>query len=200
MTTPHPARRSPEERNALAAANVRLAYLCLSRLRRRDPAVRRFNDECESVAFSTLLRAAELFDDTRGYTFSTYAVACIMRRVGSLASKLTARRARSRERLTPFGRSRDDFGSFSRYDPPAPPQPERFEAPAGLAAALDALTPPQREIITLRFGLDGGGGRKLVEIGRLRGTVKETVRQTQKLALGRLRELLGEPCEATGGA
>ncbi|QDL06666.1 RNA polymerase sigma factor, RpoD/SigA family [Brasilonema octagenarum UFV-E1] len=52
---------------------------------------------------------------------------------------------------------------------------------------LSKLTPQQREILTLRFGLTDGKELSLVQIGQCMGISRERVRQLEQQALGILR-------------
>ncbi|MCC5642725.1 RNA polymerase sigma factor, RpoD/SigA family [Nostoc sp. CHAB 5824] len=52
---------------------------------------------------------------------------------------------------------------------------------------LSKLTPQQREVLTLRFGLTDGNELSLVEIGQRMGISRERVRQIEQQALGTLR-------------
>jgi len=54
---------------------------------------------------------------------------------------------------------------------------------------LEQLTLQQREVVELRFGLNGHGRRTLEEVGRLLGVTRERVRQIQMAALTRLRQI-----------
>jgi len=56
-----------------------------------------------------------------------------------------------------------------------------------LNAALADLTPQEREVITLRYGLNGGEPRTLAEIGERWGVSRERVRQIEARAMRRLR-------------
>lgn len=56
-----------------------------------------------------------------------------------------------------------------------------------LQAALDQLTPFERNIIYLRFGLDNGNPQTLEEVGTEYGITRERVRQVQDKALRKLR-------------
>lgn len=60
-----------------------------------------------------------------------------------------------------------------------------------VAGALAHLPPGDREVIFLRFGLDGGGGRSLAEIAKREGITRQGVQLREKRALDRLRVLLG---------
>ncbi|MFO0718848.1 MAG: sigma-70 family RNA polymerase sigma factor [Candidatus Paceibacterota bacterium] len=53
---------------------------------------------------------------------------------------------------------------------------------------LKSLTSQERDVITLRFGLDGQGERTLGEVGKLYGVTRERIRQIEGKALLKLRE------------
>ena len=69
------------------------------------------------------------------------------------------------------------------------PEHESTRALRGEAVrkALDGLTDREREIVTMRFGIDGGDGRTLEEVGREFGVTRERVRQIEAKALAKLR-------------
>jgi RNA polymerase primary sigma factor len=56
-----------------------------------------------------------------------------------------------------------------------------------LGRTLESLTPRERRIIELRFGLDDEYGRTLEEVGTELGLSKERIRQIEKEALAKLR-------------
>lgn len=56
-----------------------------------------------------------------------------------------------------------------------------------LEAALNKLTPIERNIIYLRFGLDDGTPRTLEEVGAEYGITRERIRQIQDKAMRKLR-------------
>ncbi len=70
------ARRSVSERNALALANVGLIYHSMKH-RRRLVQFLGGRHEAFQIAFLGLLRAAEIYDETKGVTFGTYAIPAI---------------------------------------------------------------------------------------------------------------------------
>ena len=57
-----------------------------------------------------------------------------------------------------------------------------------LEAALDELTPREKEVIRLRYGLDGNEPRTLEEVGRELEVTRERVRQIESSALNKLRK------------
>ncbi len=61
---------------------------------------------------------------------------------------------------------------------------------ADLAGVLEDLPDSERQVIALRFGLDGEDGMTLESIGRRLGVTRERVRQIEAAALKRLRALL----------
>ncbi len=71
------------------------------------------------------------------------------------------------------------------------------EAPADVATrhmlndavleALDDLTPREKEVVRLRFGLDDGQARTLEEVGKQFGVTRERIRQIEAKTLAKLR-------------
>ncbi len=55
-------------------------------------------------------------------------------------------------------------------------------------AALEELTQREREVILLRYGLDGEEPRTLEEVGRALEVTRERVRQIESSALTKLRK------------
>ena len=65
-----------------------------------------------------------------------------------------------------------------------------LRARADLAGVLEDLPDPERNVVTLRFGLRGEDPMTLESIGRRLGVTRERVRQIEAAALKRLRALL----------
>ncbi|MBI4782841.1 MAG: RNA polymerase sigma factor, RpoD/SigA family [Oscillatoriophycideae cyanobacterium NC_groundwater_1537_Pr4_S-0.65um_50_18] len=72
------------------------------------------------------------------------------------------------------------------------PSPEEFAAQAALRSELEQimadLTPQQREVLSLRFGLDDGQALTLAKIGDRLNISRERVRQIEREALTKLRK------------
>lgn len=59
-----------------------------------------------------------------------------------------------------------------------------------VAHLLDQLEPRERKVVALRFGIGGRDPMTLAEIGRILNLTKERIRQIEKKALGKLREVV----------
>ena len=59
---------------------------------------------------------------------------------------------------------------------------------SGVSSALDLLTPRERRVVELRFGIADGRPRNLGEIGDEFELTKERVRQIELHALSKLRD------------
>ena len=74
--------------------------------------------------------------------------------------------------------------------------PEDFTSQSALKADLDRLmadlTPQQRQVISLRFGLEDGQPLTLAKVGDLLNISRERVRQIEREALGKLRKRRGD--------
>jgi RNA polymerase primary sigma factor len=80
------------------------------------------------------------------------------------------------------------FGDFLRSEDDAPD--ERLAQRRMLeqtAALLDTLTPREREVLRLRYGLDGENDHTLEEIGKSFSLSRERIRQIESKALAKLR-------------
>jgi len=58
---------------------------------------------------------------------------------------------------------------------------------AKLSEAIQILTPMERDVVKLRFGLDDGYERTLEEVAHIFETTRERVRQIEAKALKKLR-------------
>ena len=58
-----------------------------------------------------------------------------------------------------------------------------------LRAILDALSPRERQVLEMRYGLDGRQPRTLDEVGRAFNVTRERIRQIEHQSLKKLRVL-----------
>ncbi len=59
--------------------------------------------------------------------------------------------------------------------------------PAEVAKALQVLNEQERNVLMLRFGLDGGGERTLEQVAKLFGVSRERIRQVESKAMAKFR-------------
>ena len=90
---------------------------------------------------------------------------------------------------TPVGEDGSEFGDFIADE--TTPQPEEQAATALLGEELnrtmESLTPRERRVIELRYGLGNERSRTLGEVGTELSLTKERIRQIEKEALTKLR-------------
>jgi RNA polymerase sigma factor (sigma-70 family) len=156
--------------HALLAENINLASWVARRYHRPGgPDL----DDLEQVALIALHVAARRFDTSRGVMFSTCVEAATYRALG---------RARRRWRSFRF--------LPKAWDPAAQPDDGRAEQAGAAASAIprlrDTLPPNKRELVRAKFGT-GTEARIVRELGQARGVSHQTVAQTLRRALARMR-------------
>ncbi|MEI7475289.1 MAG: RNA polymerase sigma factor RpoD [bacterium] len=91
---------------------------------------------------------------------------------------------------TPIGKEEDSrLGDFIEdKDADAPAMTVAHELlREDLAEVLSSLSPRERDVLRLRFGMDDGRQRTLEEVGQLFGVTRERIRQIEAKALRKLR-------------
>jgi RNA polymerase primary sigma factor len=138
--------------------------------------------EQASAAMMALLKAVDGFNPWLGFRFSTYACNAIRR------SLILLTRSRSRDRLRFAVEHNDLFERSASVDTGLELYVDRISR--ALTRNAGELSDREARVVAWRFPMDGSQGLTLGEIGDAMGLSKERVRQIQKKALGKLRQVL----------
>ena len=175
-------READRIRNYILQANCRLVMSIVKKFSES----RDHFEELVSESLLTLAGAAEKFDISRGFRFSTYATRSIQRRLYRFLTQRQKQRRRflnnSDENLTATVAEREfDLDSEATLDSVA------------LEALLAKLDRRERLIVEARFGLRNLGKKQtFLEIGNRLKISKERVRQLAERALLKLRGMTEE--------
>lgn len=173
-----------EARNEFVNRNYRLILGCYKRMNCSE-----YNsyDEFIVAGEDALIRAAELFDYTRGFRFSTYATWAIWRRFQRVIKEITRQKSRKKN----LEDNALDYLATSCDS-------DRIEM-KDLRKKINAemkkrLSPREREIIRMRYLYYDR--KTLEEAGQMFGVTKERIRQIEFRALRKLEEGLKDDAQA----
>jgi len=174
-------RQAGETKNLLIRSNLRLVVSVIRNHVRTDADF--------SVLISdgnmSLMRAIEKFDFSRGFKFSTYAVWAIRNNFSRSISTEHVYRERFRTGSDAVFQERSDRRSDLYGEELAHEQ--RRET---VRHILQQLSERERNILACRFGLQQGSEPlTLEEVGARQGVSKERIRQLEKRAINKLREV-----------
>jgi RNA polymerase primary sigma factor len=168
-----------EVRNQIIRANLRLVVSLVRKLCRDDHHLA----EMVSDGYVALMRAVERFDFSLGYKFSTYASWVIIN-----STLRNSAKDHRRDRLrTGSEQLLEAVPDHRTNDCPREMEPERCRE--SLRRMLVRLNDRERKIIVSRFGLEGTREKTLNQLGKELGITKERVRQLEKRAREKLREI-----------
>lgn len=181
-------RAAHEIRSRIVRDNLPLVLAMTKRTRLRgvDPA------DLISEGSLALLRAANKFDCSRGYKFSTYACRAILKSFSRVATRTTRYRGHFPTEFDPM-LEKSNYVERRRMDVAGDCVEELRTI---LEGNLGRLSDIEKRVIQARFALDGDDdvakGKTLEQVGELIGVTKERVRQIQNKALGKLRLALDQ--------
>lgn len=165
-------------RDFLVERNVGLVYSTMGRLGLRGVE----HDELRSEALFALIRSVDGYNPWKGFRFSTYACHAIVRSMIQIARKTSRYRRR-------FYVQHDLWPEdITQTDNQAELYAERLNRV--LDGNLGELTERETNVLGRRYPLDGRHAQTLGEVGDWIGLSRERVRQIEKVALGKIRQVL----------
>ena len=153
-------------------------------------------DDLISIGCIGLIKAVDTFDDRKG-RLATYACRCID---NELLMLLRGKRKTSREvsLFEPIGQDKEgnEIHLMDVMEQQQPDILENMELSANIRKLFllmeEALTPREREILTMRYGLNGRREATQNEIGAEMGISRSYVSRIEKKALQKLRKKFGQ--------
>lgn len=178
-------------RDELIEHNLRLAAHIAKKYRHgRDI------DDLISIGSIGLIKAVNTYSPARGKSLAAYAARCIENEI-LMSIRAEKKRAGDVSLSEPIGVDRDGneitVGDVISADSDVPEDVERrldIERLRAVVAAMD--DPRERQVVVLRYGLDGGAPLPQREVGRLLGISRSYVSRIEKKALEGLKGMLGE--------
>jgi RNA polymerase sigma factor (sigma-70 family) len=183
-------RAAHELRSRIVRENIALVLAMVKRTRITgvDPS------DLVSEGNLALLRAANKFDCSRGYRFSTYACRAILKSFSRVATRTHRYRLRFPAEYDPAM----DTGEPAALKRSQVEEDCVEKLRAALEREIGNLSDVERTVIRARFALDAdparevAKGRTLEQVGAMIGVTKERVRQIQNKALRKLRLYLNQ--------
>ncbi len=195
-THPDPVRRE-EARQKLILHNLRL----VSHIVRKYYASSRDQEDLVSIGTIGLCKAVDTFRPETGTRFATYGAKCIQ---NEILMHFRARKKQGAEVSLSDTIDVDRDGNPLTYMDVISSEENlteeilrKVDAERAVAFVRTRLEPREREIITLRFGIDGAPALTQREIALRLGISRSYVSRIEKAAVEKLRETFGLPPDGT---
>ena len=186
------AEQAKQAKDILIERNMRLVAHVAKKYQNADEDM----DDLISIGCIGLIKAVDTFDDRKG-RLATYAYRCID---NELLMLLRGKRKTSREvsLFEPIGQDKEgnEIHLMDVMEQQQPDILENMELSANIRRLFllmeEALTPREREILTMRYGLNGRREATQNEIGAEMGISRSYVSRIEKKALQKLRKKFGQ--------
>lgn len=186
------AEQAKQAKDILIERNMRLVAHVAKKYQNADEDM----DDLISIGCIGLIKAVDTFDDRKG-RLATYACRCID---NELLMLLRGKRKTSREvsLFEPIGQDKEgnEIHLMDVMEQQQPDILENMELSANIRKLFllmeEALTPRERDILTMRYGLNGRREATQNEIGAEMGISRSYVSRIEKKALQKLRKKFGQ--------
>lgn len=186
------AEQAKQAKDILIERNMRLVAHVAKKYQNADEDM----DDLISIGCIGLIKAVDTFDDRKG-RLATYACRCID---NELLMLLRGKRKTSREvsLFEPIGQDKEgnEIHLMDVMEQQQPDILESMELSANIRKLFrlmeETLTPREREILTMRYGLNGRREMTQNEIGAEMGISRSYVSRIEKKALQKLRKKFGQ--------
>ncbi len=180
-----------EARNILIERNLRL----VAHIMKKYYAPGADQEDLVSIGTIGLIKGVTTFDPSKGARLATYAARCVENEI--LMYFRSQKKSAQDVSLSDYIETGNDGAALSLMDVVGEEEDllERIATRQTLLAVTKAvntvLTPQERQVISLRYGLGGSPPQRQREVARITGISRSYVSRIEKRALEKLREALG---------
>ena len=184
-----------EARNILIERNLRL----VAHIMKKYYAAASDQEDLISIGTIGLIKGISTFDGSKGARLATYAARCVENEI--LMHFRSQKKSAQDVSLSDFIETGTDGAALSLMDVVG--EEENLEEMVGnrqlictmRCAIRDRLTPQERQVLSLRYGLEGGKPLRQREVADQTGISRSYVSRIEKRALEKLRDALEDSQE-----
>jgi RNA polymerase sporulation-specific sigma factor len=179
-----------QARNILIERNLRL----VAHIMKKYYAQTAEQEDLISIGTIGLIKGIESFDPTKGARLATYAARCVENEI--LMYFRSQKKSAQDVSLSDYIETGTDGAALSLMDVVAQDSDmlERVSDREDIRKMIQAvdlvLTPQERQVILLRYGLGGDSPKQQREVAKITGISRSYVSRIEKRALEKLREIL----------